>query len=213
MPGYGLRVPRLLLLTALALLTACGPRVAPVPEAARGQIPRTAPTAPWQGRGRLELVAPGKRISCGTIVRGLGDGSARIVFLSDEGLLLADLSLKPGAWEVITAIPDLKDALPHLGRLAAQAFAAAPMEERQWQDDTIAAKAGDQVRWYGGDPVLLRAVTGGGLDLLLEDWRMLGTDLVPCEVRGEGPFGITIRIHLDPLSLKMGSTGASSPRP
>ena len=213
MRSYGSDVLRPLLLIALALLTACGPRVAPVPESARGQTPRTAPTSPWQGRGRLELVAPGKRISCGAIVRGLGDGSARVAFISDEGLLLADLSLKPGAWETITAIADLKDALPHLGRLAAQAFAAAPMEERHWQDNAIAASAGDQVRWYGGDPVLLRAVTGGGLDLLLEDWRMLGTELVPCEVRGEGPFGITIRIRLDPLSLKMGSTGASSPRP
>jgi hypothetical protein len=193
-----------LLVLALALLGACGPRVAPVPEAARGQVPRAAPGAAWQGRGRLELVFPGKRISCGAIVRGLGDGSARVAFLSDEGLLLADLSLKPGAWEVITAIPDLKDALPHLGRLAAQAYAAAPMEERRWEADAIAASAGDQVRWYGGDPVLLRAVTGGGLDLLLEDWRLLGPDLVPCEVRGEGPFGITIRIHLDAASLKPG---------
>ncbi len=204
MRSYGSNVLRTLLLIALVVLTACGPRVAPVPESARGQTPRMAPTSPWQGRGRLELVAPGKRISCGAIVRGLGDGSARVAFISDEGLLLADLSLKPGSWEAITAIADLKDALPHLGRLAAQAFAAAPTEERQWQDDAIAAKAGKQVRWYGGDPVLLRAVTGGGLDLLLEDWRMVGTELVPCEVRGEGPFGITIRIRLDPTSLKLG---------
>ena len=201
----------LVALVALVLLTACGSRVAPVPESARGQTPRSAPMAPWQGRGRLELVVPGKRISCGAIVRGLGNGNARVAFISDEGLLLADLSLTPGAWETITAIPDMKDALPHLGRLAAQAFAGAPLEERHWKDDIIAAQAADQVRWYGGDPVLLRAVTGGGLALLLEDWRMLGTELVPCEVRGEGPFGITIRIRLDQASLR--NMAAPPPRP
>jgi hypothetical protein len=142
------------------------------------------------------VVAPGKRLSGTAILRSLGDGAVRAAFLSDEGLLLADLTAKDGAWTVARSVADMERALPHLGRLVAQAYARIDDHERTWDDDRLRAQAGDTVRWYGGDPVLLRAVEGGGLDLLLEDWRMFGTDLLPYEARAEGPFGITIRLRL-----------------
>ncbi|HEX3135528.1 MAG TPA: hypothetical protein VHX44_18335 [Planctomycetota bacterium] len=185
-----------LALTALMVVVGCSPRVPEVPASARGQTPRSAPLTPWVGKGRLEVVAPGKRLSGTAILRSLGDGAVRAAFLSDEGLLLADLTAKDGAWTVARSVADMERALPHLGRLVAQAYARIDDHERTWDDDRLRAQAGDTVRWYGGDPVLLRAVEGGGLDLLLEDWRMFGTDLLPYEARAEGPFGITIRLRL-----------------
>lgn len=197
-----MRWPAILFL-ALAALTVgagCSPRVAEVPESARGQVPRAAPLSPWVGKGRLEVVAPGKRLSGTAILRSLGDGAVRAAFLSDEGVLLADLTAKDGVWTVARSVADMERALPHLGRLVAQAYARIDDHERTWEDDRLKAQAGDAVRWYGGDPVLLRAVEGGGLDLLLEDWRTLGADLLPYEARAEGPFGITIRLRLSDVT-------------
>jgi hypothetical protein len=202
----------LVLLTCGMLLAGCGSRVPPVPESARGQVPRAAPLAPWQGRGRLELVVPGKRISCTAILRGLGNGTARAVFLSDEGVLLADLTANPFGFEVVKAIPDLADALPHLGRLVMQAYAGMPSEMRTWEDGRLVATAGKERRIYGGDPLLLREIDGAGLDLLLEDWCQLGGELLAHEVRGEGPFGITLRIHLEQATMKPLSADPA-PRP
>lgn len=188
---------------AVLCLAGCSPRVPSVPESARGQTPRAAPTTPWVGKGRLEVVAPGKRLSGTAILRSLGDGSVRAAFLSDEGLLLADLTAKDGTWTVTKSVADMERALPHLGRLVAQAFARVDdAATRTWDDDRLRADAGDTIRWYGGDPVLLRAVEGGGLDMLVEDWRMVGTDLIPHEARAEGPFGITIRLRMNDVQIR-----------
>jgi hypothetical protein len=181
---------------ALLAAAGCAPRVDAVPAAAQGQPPRAAPNAPWQAQGRLELVLPGKRISCTAILRGLGNGATRAVFLSDEGLQLADLTGEAGAYTVTQSIPDLADALPQLGRLVAQAYAAPASEVRAWRDDRLVATSGDEVRWYGGDPLLLRCVVGHHVDIYLEDYRQLGGELLPWEARGEGPLGITIRLRL-----------------
>ena len=177
-------------------VSACSPRVPEVPAAARGQMPRAAPTTPWIGKGRLEVVAPGKRISGTAILRSLGDGAVRAAFLSDEGILLTDLTAKNGSWTVTRSIPDMERALPHLGRLIAQAYAQVADSERTWDNDRMRATAGDAVRGYGGDPILLRAIEGGGLDVLIEDWRPLGVQWLPHEARAQGPFGITIRLHM-----------------
>jgi hypothetical protein len=189
-----------LTLIACVAVIGCSPRVPEVPESARGQIPRAAPLTPWVGKGRLEVVAPGKRLSGTAILRSLGDGSVRAAFLSDEGLLLADLTAKDGTWTVAKSVADMERALPHLGRLVAQSYARVDDAQREWDDDRLRAQAGDAVRWYGGDPVLLRAIEGGGLDLLVEDWRMVGNELIPHEARAEGPFGITIRLRLTSLN-------------
>ncbi len=192
-----------LIIIASMVIAGCSPRVPWVPEAARGQTPRAAPLTPWIGKGRLEVVAPGKRLSGTAILRSLGDGSVRAAFLSDEGLLLADLTARDGTWTVTKSVADMERALPHLGRLVAQAYARVDDNAtRTWDDDRLRADAGDAIRWYGGDPVLLRAIEGGGLDVLLEDWRMAGGDLIPHEARAEGPFGITIRLHLTEFSNK-----------
>lgn len=192
----------LILLLCLAVV-GCSPRVPEVPASARGQTPRAAALTPWVGKGRLEVVAPGKRLSGTAILRSLGDGAVRAAFLSDEGILLADLTAKDGTWSVARSVADMERALPHLGRLVAQAYARVDdAGTRTWDDDRLRAHSGDAIRWYGGDPVLLRAVEGGGLDLLVEDWRMVGPDLLPHEARAEGPFGITIRLRLNEISAK-----------
>jgi hypothetical protein len=175
--------------------------VSEVPAAARHQTPRAAPLTPWVGKGRLEVVAPGRRLSGTAILRSLGDGAVRGAFLSDEGVLLADLTARDGAWTVHRHVVDMERALPHLGRLVAQGYARVDDATRAWDDDRLRATAGDAVRWYGGDPVLLRAVEGGGLDLLVEDWRSVDATLVPYEARAEGPFGITIRLHLAEVTV------------
>ncbi len=188
---------RLTLFFIMTLMVAgCGVRVPVVPESARMQTPRAAPTIKWIGKGRLEVVAPGKRMSGSAIVRGLGDGSVRAAFISDEGLLLADVSARDGEYTVNKSITDMERALPHLGRLVAHAYGHITESERQWNGGHLLGKHLDTVRWYGGDPILLRAVTGDGLDLLIEDYRWLGMELVPYEARAEGPFGITIRLRL-----------------
>jgi hypothetical protein len=192
----------LILLLCLAVV-GCSPRVPEVPASARSQTPRASALTAWVGKGRLEVVAPGKRLSGTAILRSLGDGAVRAAFLSDEGLLLADLTAKDGTWTVTRSVADLERALPHLGRLVAQAYGRVDdAGARTWDDDRLRAQAGDAIRWYGGDPVLLRAVEGGGLDLLVEDWRMVGPDLLPYEARAEGPFGITIRLRLNDISTK-----------
>ncbi len=209
------RAPRARAAWAALLLLAggCNPRVDAVPESARTQIPRAAPNAAWQGRGRLEVAMPvtGTRISCTVIVRGMGDGSARAVLLSDEGITLADLSAVAGTYSVIQAIPALDSALPHIGRLFAQAFTAAPSEVRSWVDDRLIARSDDDQRWYGGDPLLLRCVTGHGFDIYLEDYRQLGGELLAWEARGEGPLGLTLRIRLQEASSARARSGAAPP--
>ena len=192
-----------LILIGCVVIAGCSPRVPEVPASARGQTPRAGALTAWVGKGRLEVVAPGTRLSGTAILRSLGDGAVRAAFLSDEGVLLADLTAKDGTWTVTRNVADMERALPHLGRLVAQAYARVDdAGSRTWDDDRLRAASGDAVRWYGGDPVLLRAIEGGGLDLLVEDWRMIGTNLVPHEARAEGPFGITIRLRLNDISAK-----------
>lgn len=195
-----------LLVLVWVIIAGCSPRVAGVPQAARGQTPQAAALTPWVGKGRLEVVAPGKRLSGTAILRSLGDGSVRAAFLSDEGVLLADLTAKDGTWTVAKHITDMERALPHLGRLVAQGYAHVADAERTWDDDRLRAQTGDTVRWYGGDPILLRAVEGDGLNLLLEDWRVTAAGFLPHEARAEGPFGITIRLHLNDVSSKGATT-------
>ena len=198
---YGGTMRRFVLpLLGCVLIVGCSPRVPEVPASARHQTPRASALSAWVGKGRVEVVAPGKRLSGTAILRSLGDGAVRAAFLSDEGLLLADLTAKDGTWTVSKSVTDMDRALPHLGRLVAQAYARIDDATRTWDDDRLRAEVSDTIRWYGGDPVLLRAVEGGGLDLLVEDWRMIGTDLIPHEARAEGPFGITIRLRLNEIT-------------
>ena len=141
-------------------------------------------------------------MSCTALVRGLGDGRARLALMSDEGLQLADLTSTADGYETNQALDDLRKALPALGRMLRQAYAT-PVEQgrRQWCDGRLAGLSGKDTRWFGGDPVLLRAVQGDGLDIVIEDYRPLSAssgsgELLAREVRAAGPFGITIRIHL-----------------
>jgi hypothetical protein len=186
---------RHLLAASLVVVSGCGLRVPEIPQAARAQTPRSAPTGAWVGEGRMELAVPGKRISCSAYVRGLEDGTARLVLVSDEGLQLLDIRSTAESYEVTQALEDVKKALPHLGRMLRLAFAHPP-ERTRWDDDRIAAESGGSTRWYGGDPVLLRAVEGDGMDIAIEDYQPFGDQLLAHEARATAPFGVTMRVHL-----------------
>jgi hypothetical protein len=218
-------LPSSLLGLWLLLVAGCGPTIPDIPQAARAQTPRAAPRSPFFGQGRLELVVPGKRISCTALVRGFGDGRARLALMEDvSGMQLADLTATADGYQVTQAIDEVRKALPQLGRLVRHAWGlpADPPERLEWHDATLAVHVGPDTRWYGGDPVLLRAVEGDGLDLSIEDYRPLGTttELIAHEARAKGPLGITIRIHLDPSQVwprpatpPPGAAGAPAPAP
>jgi hypothetical protein len=200
---------------ALLLAAGCGPSIPDIPQAARSQTPRAAPHAAWFGQGRLELVVPGKRISCTALVRGFGDGRARLALMEDvSGMQLADLTSTADGYEVTQAMDEVKKALPQLGRLVRHAWGlpAEPPERMEWHDATLAAHSGGDTRWYGGDPVLLRAIEGDGLDISIEDYHPLGatSELIAHEARAKGPLGITIRIHLDPDQVWLRPAKAST---
>jgi hypothetical protein len=177
-------------------LIACAPRVPPIPDSAREQIPWTTPQTPWMGKGRLEIVTPGKRISGSALIRGLGNGDMRAAFLSDEGLLLCDVSTHDGHYTVHKSIPDIERALPQLGKLIALSYGSLTNTETSWDGAILIHERAPIKRWYGGDPILLRAVTGDGLDIMIENYRPFAGAYLPHEIRAEGPFGITIRLHV-----------------
>jgi len=199
----------LTMLLALALLgsAGCGPTVPDVPDAARDQDPIHAPAAPWVGQGRLEIRYPAHRMSCTALVRHLADGRMRLVLISDEGLELLDLTADAAGETVTMALPEMKRAIAPLARLIREAYGSPHEGAGTWDDGHLTVTSGDNQRLYGGDPILLRAVSGPGLDLDLADYRFLGTDLMPFVVTGSAPF-ITIT-----LSLSVDAVHVAHPAP
>ncbi len=190
---------RVAVVVVIALaLTSCGGRGPEIPPFARAQIPHAAPDTRWFGEGRLELVAPGKRLSCTALVRGLGHGQARLALVSDEGVLLADLTAGPAGCTVNQKLAAMDRAIPLLERMLRQAWTAHDGDKPTPSHDRLAMTDGLDTRWYGGDPVLLRAVEGDGLDLDIGDWRLFGDTLLPWAVTGHATLGIvTVTIHLN----------------
>jgi len=187
---------------ACLLLGGCAQSVPDVPAGARAQPPLHAPRAPWFAQGRLELSYPGHFMSVTALVRHLADGHVRLVLISDEGLELLDLTSGEKQEQVTMALPELKRALTPLARLVHQAYGAPVESAAQWEGGHLVISAGAERRLYGGDPILLRAVSGAGLDLTLSDYRLLGCELVPLVVTGDAPF-ITITLRLDAQHLRL----------
>jgi hypothetical protein len=198
-----MRLPLLLMMCAVlcAVLSACAPRVPSIPASARQQIPWETPQVPWQAKGRLEIVAPGKRISGSALIRGMGNGDMRAAFLSDEGLLLCDLSTHDGQYTVNRAIPDMERALPHLGRLIALSYGSVNNSLIVWDNDVLRHERAPLTRWFGGDPILLRVITGDGLDIWVENYQPFAGTYLPHTIRAEGPFGITLQLTLQEARL------------
>lgn len=201
-------MPRLLpLLFALVLplapilLGGCAATVPVVPPGARGQQPRGGgPDCAWIARaGRIEVVTGSQRISAKAQVKRQPDGRIRLGIISDDGELLADLIAQAGSIERIQVEPVLEAVAPALGHALAQTWAA-PRDQAQWVDGWIVGRAGDSERYYGGDPLVLRRVSGAGAELTIEDYRWEAFGLLAHEVRGQGAFG-SFRLSLGAVGL------------
>ena len=209
MPGPVRTCLTTVLALAVAGATGCAPTVPDIPDAARSQVPLHPPTAPWFGEGRLEIRYPAHRMSCTALVRHMADGRMRLVLLSDEGLELLDLTASASGESVTMMLPEMKRAIAPLARLIREAYGIPPEGLATWDDDHLVVLSGDDARLYGGDPILLRAVSGPGLNLELANYRFLGPDLMPLEVIGSAPF-ITITLSLAPDALHVVHDAAPS---
>jgi hypothetical protein len=178
------------LLFALVLLSSCAATIPVVPPGARGQQPRGGgPDCAWIARaGRLDVIAGSQRISAKAQVKRQADGQIRLGIISDDGELLADLIAQAGTIERVQLQPVLEPFATALGHALAQTWAA-PRDKAQWVDGWIVGRTGDSERYYGGDPLVLRRVSGEGTELTIEDYRWETFGLLAHEVRGQGPFG------------------------
>ena len=208
--------PLPLLFALLLLLCSCAATVPVVPPGARGQQPRGGgPDCAWIARsGRIDVVTGSQRISAKAQVKRQPDGRIRLGIISDDGELLADLIAQAGSIEKIRVEPILEAVAPALGHALAQTWAA-PSDKAQWVDGWIVGRLGTTERFYGGDPLVLRRVSGAGTELTIEDYRWEAFGLLAHEVRGQGSFG-SFRLALGAVALPATSpsaTGAALPDP
>ena len=155
---------------------------------------------PWcDTQARFELEAPGRRMSCRAVVRRISDQQVRLALLADEGPLLADLTASAEGVVEHASIDELRSVLPALGRLVFQAWGQ-PGEQRAMEDDRVLAVAGKVQRWYGGDPLMLRRVAGGGADIAIGDYRLVGSGLVAHQAEASG-LAFAFRIKLQDIRV------------
>ena len=187
-----------LAIVAVALLGGCSPRVPIAPTAARAQDPHACATGPWRARGRAELAGFGRRISVEFVLRA-DDGGARAVFLSDDGVLLADLAIGAAGLTVHRIVPALRPRAVYLAALVAP-YARLPEPRRSWVRGVLRAETAHDVRRYGGDPLLLRRIDGPGWPVTVADHAAVAGGLVPRLVVAEGPLGAELRLRLVELA-------------
>lgn len=188
---------RLLLLFAVALLSACGSTVGPA-GLARKQMPAAgSPDLAWRDiQGRCTVTTPWSRLSCRAVIRRSGAGDVRLVLLADEGLLLCDVAVTGGRCAVQTAIPDLRDQAPRLGLLAWQVWGSPGKVPGRWRDDIYEEPNGETLRLFGGDPLLLREVHGLGPTLSVGDYRPWQGGLLAQQGSLSGPgISVTLELH------------------
>lgn len=187
---------RLIASAVMALLMlGCGPRVPPIPDTARDQHPRDgAPSEPWRGHGRLEVTAPGRRLSGDLHVRVRGD-QVLVAILADGGVRLLEGTVTVDGADVGSVVDDLR---PHAPGILALAGAWLPLSgTAAWHGNHRIRRHADQRRHYGGDPVLLRRIDGTPWPVRIEDYRpFAGDGLLAHALTGEGPFGVRIRLRL-----------------
>lgn len=190
-------IRRSAILVLLLLLAGCSPRVPVAPATARGQDPHATAPGDWRGRGRIEVAALGRRFSAGCLVRGKA-GAARVVVLSDEGLVLADLEIGPAGLTVHRVTQAFQPRVARLAGLIAP-YARLPEAQRTWRRGVLRATTAGDVRCYGGDPLLLRRIEGRGWPLTVSDYAAVAGGWVPRLVAADGPFGAELRLRLTEL--------------
>ena len=182
------------LFLVLLLIVGCSPRVPVAPAALRGQDPHATAPGDWRGRGRIEIHGFNQRFSAGCLVRGTLS-TARAVFLSDEGLVLADLELGPAGLTVHRLVPALRPRVETLAGLIAP-YVRLDETQRGWRRGVLRAATAQDVRRYGGDPLLLRRIDGRGWPLTVGDYVPVAGGLVPRLVTAHGPLGVGLRLRL-----------------
>jgi hypothetical protein len=134
--------------------------------------------------------------------------------VADGGVSLAQGALPRQPGEAPVVHPDLAGHLDDLERMLAEGFLTAPPTDAPWNGavrrEEVRRDTGSipgrgsalvATRWYGGDPVLLRRVEGGGWPLELSDYRPTPAGLMAHVVRADGPFGAEITVRLDSVEI------------
>jgi len=184
---------------ALALLlVSCRPRVPIAPTAARTQDPQAMAPGDWRGRGRIEASGFGRRLSADCLVRVQANG-VRAVLLSDDGVVLADLEIAASGSIQHRLADPLASRTAQLNGLIAP-FTHLPETQRTWRRGVLRAVTAQDVRWYGGDPLLLRRIEGRGWPVTITDHAPVAGGLVPRMIVADGPLGIELRLRLVELS-------------
>lgn len=191
-------IRRVALLVVLAFVAGCSARVPSAPAAARGQDPHAAAPEAWRGRGRVELSGFGRRFSVGCLLRGTAAG-ARAVFLSDEGVVLADIEVGPAGLTAHRVVPALRPRLAVLAGLIGP-YVRPPERRRAWRRGVLRADTVLDRRSYGGDPLLLRRIDGSGWPVTVADYAPAAGGLVARRVVAHGPLGTALRLHLVELA-------------
>lgn len=184
----------LLVLLAGALLAAgCARPGAPLPALAERQRPLPVAAGAWSAAGRCLLEGPGRRLEGrAEVVRG-ADG-LRVALHAAEGPPAIELAVAAdGVVSVLRCADGLHPAADWLGLLAWQVWGA-PAGQPAPDGDRWLAEDGRARRWYGGDPLLLRAVSLPQVRAEVGDYRL--GEARPLVVCAEGAL-FTLALALD----------------
>ncbi len=205
--------------------SSCASRVSTIPPLARQQVAASgSPSAEWVARdGRLTLTSGwmggGRRISARVAVHRMADGRVRFGLISDEGVVLADLLVDGDSVTALALRPEIEPTVGVLAHLVRQTWAAPrdllvvegpPAAPSAMERSVRLGQWGTSTRIYGGDPVLLRTVSGGGPDLVIEDYRLEPMGLIAHAVRAEG-LGYSVQITITQIGLPAPVPAAAAP--
>lgn len=122
-------------------------------------------------------------------------GTLRYALIADGGISLAEGALPRVSPPKVQA--DIATHIPALERLLAEAYLIGPPTNSVWAGSIRRQDDQQRIRWYGGDPVLLRWVEGGGWPLEFSDYRLTHVGLIAHQVRADGPWGAELSVRLD----------------
>jgi len=193
---------RALLLASSLLLVGCvGVPVDRVTAMARPQTPQAGPDEAWSARGRLSLLLPGRIMSLTTYLRHSAGGELRVAMMDDGGLVVCDLSYGESGSVVHHCREELVAMIPVFATLFEGTYAPAATGGGEWRSGRLRISAGRWHRWYGGDPLLLRYVSGYGWPVEVGDYRVADGLLVAHQAWANGSWGAELRLELESVSV------------